>query len=84
MQAPHVTINSGNSEKARAVIDQRFEPRGVEILLAHQIDQHARIEIAAARSHDHSAGRGQTHAGVDGLTAFNGGDADAIAEMRND
>ena len=50
---------------------------------AHQIDQHARIEIAAARSHDHPTGRGQTHAGVNGLTAFNGGETGAIAEMRN-
>jgi len=27
--------------------------------------------------------RGQTHAGVNGLTAFNGGDAGAISEMQN-
>ena len=65
------------------MIDHLFEPRGVEILLAHQIDKYARIEIAASRSHYHSARRGQTHTGVDGLTVFNGGDADAIAEMRN-
>jgi hypothetical protein len=40
-------------EEAGVVIDQRFKTRGVEVLFAHQIDQHTRIEIAAARSHDH-------------------------------
>ena len=63
------------------VIDQRFETRGVEVLFAHQIDQHTWIEIAAARAHDHPASRGQSHAGIDGLTAFDRGDACAIAEM---
>ena len=57
MQTTHVAIDSGNSEQAGVVIDQRFETRGVEVLFSRQIDQHARIEIAAARSHDHSAGR---------------------------
>ena len=56
------------------VIDQRFETSGVQVLFAHQIDQYTRIEIAAARSHDHSPGRRQTHAGVNGLTSFNGGE----------
>ncbi len=83
MQTAHVAIDSGNSEEAGVVIDQRFETRGVEVLFARQIDQHTRIEIAAARSHDHPTGRGQTHAGVNGLTAFNGGETGAIAEMRN-
>src|SRR5258708_15079271 len=83
MKTTHVAIDSGNSDEAGVVIDQRFETRGVEVLFAHQIDQHTRIEIAAARSHDHPTGRGQTHAGVNGLTAFNGGDAGANSEMQN-
>src|SRR5437870_608589 len=61
----------------------RTEQRDVEVLFAHQIDQHTRIEIAAARSHDHPTGRGQAHAGVNGLTALNGGETGAIAEMQN-
>src|SRR6266699_4082025 len=83
MQTAHVAIDSGNSEEARVVIDQCFETRGVEVLFAHQIDQHTRIEIAAARSHDHPTGRGQTHAGINGLATFNGGETGAIAEMHN-
>ena len=81
MQTTHVAIDFGNSKEAGVVVDQRFETRGVEVLFAHQIDQHTRIEVAAARSHDHPTGRGQTHAGVNGLTAFNGGETGAIAEM---
>jgi hypothetical protein len=37
------------------------------------------LKIATARPHDHSAGWGQAHAGVNGMTALDGGDADAIA-----
>jgi hypothetical protein len=33
------------------MVDQRFKTVGVEVLLSHQIDQSARIEVAAARSH---------------------------------
>ena len=84
MQTTHIAIDAGNAEEAGLVINQRFETRSVEVLFAHQIDQHTRIQIAAARSHDHPAGRGQTHAGVNGLTAFNGGETGAIAEMQND
>ena len=83
MQPTHVAIDSGNSEESGVVIDQRLETRGIEVLFAHQIDQHTGIEIAAARPHDHPTGWGQTHAGVNGLAAFNGSETGAIAEMRN-
>src|SRR5258707_13385025 len=66
MQTTHVAVDSGNPEETGTVIDQRFKARGVEILLACQIDQDAGIEIATARPHDHSAGWGQAHAGVNG------------------
>ena len=66
------------------MIDQLFEHLRIELLFAHQIDQNAGIEIAAARAHDHPAGRGQAHAGVDRLARFDRGDAGAIAEMGDD
>ena len=84
MQAPHVAVDSGNSEEAGVMIDEGFETRGVEVLFPQQIDQDARIEIATARSHDRPSGRGQAHAGIDGLAVFDGGNTDAIAQMRND
>ena len=66
------------------MIDQLFELRRIELLFAHQIDQNARIEIAAARAHDHPAGWGQSHAGVDRFAVFDRGNAGAIAEMGDD
>jgi hypothetical protein len=83
MQAPHVAADARDSEEAGTVIDQLFEVDGIVLLLAHQIDQDAGIEITAARAHNHAAGRGQSHAGVDRFAAFDRGDACAIAEMRD-
>ena len=70
--------------EAGAVVDQLFEHGRIEFPLAHQIDQNAWIEIAAACAHDHAARRGQSHAGVDRFTAFDRGDACTIAEMGDD
>ena len=66
------------------MIDQFFEHGGIEFLLAQQIDQNSRIEIAAPRAHDHAAGWGQTHAGVDRFSGSDRGHACAIAEMGDD
>ena len=65
------------------MIDKIFEHDRIELLLTRQIDQNAWIEIAAARAHNHPAGRGQAHAGVDGLAALDRGDAGAVAKMGN-
>src|ERR1700680_3875253 len=83
MEAPHVAANARYPQEAGAVIDQLFEHGRIEFLLPHQIDQDAGIEIAAARAHDHPAGWGQSHAGVDRFAAPDRGDAGAIAEMGN-
>ena len=66
------------------MIDQLFERGGIELLLARQINQHAWVEIAGARTHDHSATWGQSHAGVERFAILDGGDAGAIAEMGDD
>jgi hypothetical protein len=84
MQAPHVAADARDSEEAGTVIDQLFEVDGIVLLLAHQIDQDAGIEITAARAHNHAAGRGQSHAGVDRFAALDRSDAGAIAEMSDD
>ena len=84
MQTPHVASKTRNSQEAGTVIDQFFEHGRIELLLACQIDQNAGIEITAACAHDHSASRGQSHAGIDRFTAFDRGDARAIAEMGDD
>ncbi len=84
MQVAHVAIESRNSEETGVMINKSFETPAVEAFFAHQIDQDTRIEIAATRSHDHAPGRGQTHAGIYGLAVLDGGNAGAVAKMRND
>ena len=83
-QAPHVAADTGNSQQAGTTIHEVFEHRRIEVLLAHQVDQQAGIEIAAACAHDHAPGRRQTHAGVDRPASPDRRDAGAIAEMRDD
>ena len=63
------------------MIDQLFKHGRIEFLLAHEIDQNAGINIAAARAHDYPAGRGQSHAGVDRFAALDRRNAGAVAEM---
>ncbi len=47
----------------------------VELFLVQQIDENARIEIAAARAHDDAPGGRQFHAGVDRPPVLDRGDA---------
>src|ERR1700730_10806687 len=63
-----MSLPTAEIPEAGTVIDQIFEHRRIELLLTHQIDQNAWIEIAAARAHDHPAGWGQSHARVDRFT----------------
>jgi hypothetical protein len=83
MQTPHVAANARNSQEAGTAIDQLFEHGRIEFLFTHQIDQNTWIEIAAARAHDHPAGWGQSHAGVDRFAPFDRSDTCTIAEMGN-
>src|ERR1700730_11571465 len=76
-----MSLPTAEIPEAGTVIDQIFEHRRIELLLTHQIDQNAWIEITAARAHDHPTGWGQSHARVDRFTAFDRGDTGAIAEM---
>ena len=84
MQPTHIAANARDPHETGTVVDQLFEPGRVEPLFAHQVEQNAGIEIAAARAHDDPAGRGQAHAGVDRLAVLDRGDAGAVAEMGDD
>src|SRR6185437_3747091 len=60
------------------------EPGRIVALFVHEIEECAGIEIAGARAH-HQAGRGsESHRRVHGLPIAHGGEARAIAEMRDD
>ena len=62
-------------------IHQVFKCGGIVVLLADQIDENAWVKVAAARAHDHTAGGGQPHAGVDRHAVADRGEAGAVAEM---
>src|SRR5580692_244839 len=66
------------------MIDQLFEHGCIEVLLAHQIDQNTRIKIATPRAHDHPAGWGQSHTGIDRSAGFDRRHTSALAKMSDD
>ncbi|MPN30131.1 hypothetical protein SDC9_177589 [bioreactor metagenome] len=49
--------------------------------LLHQIQQHARIDAAAARAHHQPVQRGKTHGGGDAAAAQRGAQAGAAAQV---
>ena len=81
MQAPHVAVDARDAQQPAAPIDQGFEPVGIEVVNAHQVDKHPGIEVAGARAHDHPAGGREAHAGVDGHAVLDRADAGAMAEV---
>ena len=64
--------------------DQLLELGRIEFLLPCQVHQHTGIKVPAARPHDNSAGRGQSHARVNRLPVLHGGDARTIAKVRDE
>src|SRR5262249_28749901 len=46
-------------------VEEIFKSVGVQLLCPHEIEQHARVKIARASAHRHSAGRRQSHRCVD-------------------
>src|ERR1700729_4163739 len=66
------------------MVDHVFKLRRVQPLFTHQVDQHARVDLAAARAHDKTTRWGHSHAGVDRFTVPDRRDAGASAEMGND
>ncbi len=84
VEVPQVCRDAGYAQQAALLIDQCFERRRVEFVLPREIHQHTGVEVATARAHDDSAGRGQAHAGVNRPTLLHRGDARTIAEMRNE
>ena len=47
------------------MVEQLFQAVRIQAASPEQIEQHARIEIAAARTHWDAAGRREPHAGID-------------------
>jgi hypothetical protein len=51
---------------------------------AVQVDQHGRVEVAAAGDHHQALQRSEPHRGVDAAPGGHGGGAGAVAEVQDD
>ena len=66
------------------MVEQNFKFIGTELLIAHEVEKDARIEIAGARAHRDSAGGSEAHGGVDRCSIPKSAQAGSITEMRED
>ena len=83
-QLPHVAARLRDAEQTGFPGHDPLQGGRVETPLPGEKDQHARIEVAASRAHDHAPRRRKAHGRVDGTTVAHGGQAGAVSEMRDD
>lgn len=83
MQAAHVAAEVGDARQPTLPVDQVLQPIGVQRQAAHQVGQHARVQVPTAAAHHQAAGGCQAHAGVHRLAYQHGSDAGAIAQVGN-
>ncbi len=83
MQDAHIARPAGDAEHPGLLVDQLLDLGRTIAARAHQVDQHARIDVAGPRTHDDAARWRQAHARIDRPTFTHRSDAGAVAEMRN-
>ena len=83
-QRLHIALAGRESEEAALMIEQIFKLVGAELLIAHKVEEDARIEIAGARAHRNAAGGSEAHGGVDRYSVAKSAEAGSVAEMRED
>src|SRR6266567_681585 len=84
MQISHVAADPRNSQKPGTAVDHFFKLGRVEAPLAHEINEHAWVQITASGTHDDAAGGGKPHARVDRPARPDSGDARTIAKVSDD
>ena len=77
-------VRARDAEQPGLLVDQAAQGGGVEPAGLEQVEQHARIEIAAPRAHHQAAGRREPHGRVDANAVVHGGHARPVAEVRDD
>src|ERR1700756_2330300 len=83
-QRLYVTLAGRKSEEAALMVEQIFNLVGVQLLVAHEIEEDARIKITRARTHRDAARGSETHGGVDRYTVANSAEARSVTEVRED
>src|SRR6266700_1525054 len=84
MQISHVAADPRNSQKSGMAVDHFFKLGRFESPLAHEINEHAWVQLTASGTHDDDAGGGKTHARVDSPARPDSGDARTIAKVSDD
>ncbi len=80
----HVGFAVGEGEEAALMVEELFERVSGQVFVAEEVDEDAGVEVAAAGAHGDAAGGREAHGGVDGFAVEDGGDAGAVAEVRDD
>ena len=79
-QGKHVAADSGDAEQPRAVIQQLLQAVLV-LALGQQVQQHARIQRAAAAAHRQAVQRAEARGHLDAAAALDGAQAGAVAQV---
>ncbi|KAH0439510.1 hypothetical protein KCU90_g3125, partial [Aureobasidium melanogenum] len=82
LQRLHIAFAIGVTGQTALAVQQRLQCIGIEMLHAHQIQQHTWVEIATACAHRHAAGRRQPHRRIDGLAVLQRTQTRTVAQMR--
>ena len=80
-QIAHIGAGFGQPQQARLPVDQLVDLVGRHSLLAQQVNEHARVEIARAHFHHQPRGGRESHRRIHAATVAHRGHACAAAQM---
>src|SRR5690606_25107117 len=81
-QVAHVSALAAQPNETGLLIERVLKLLQAESIPAHEIEQHAWVNVAAAGSHRQTRQRGKTHRGLDAAPAFERAHGRAGAQMR--
>ena len=84
LELAHVLGDARHALEAGFLVEEVGDLLGAHLLLGHQIEQHARIELAAARAHRQAVERGEAHGRGDRAAVLDRAHRGAVAEMGDD
>ena len=82
-QRAHVAGDAGYSEQTRLLVEQLFDRSRIQLQFVHQIQDHTRIQTAAACAHRQSVHGGEGHRAGDASASVNSTHAGAVAQVQN-
>ena len=83
-QRAHVAGYAGDPQQSRLMIEQFLQPARIHAIVVEQVQQHTRIDRAAACSHRQSIKSGESHGACRALACGHSAHARAVAQVRHD